>query len=86
MKSIYIGNLSYSVTTEQLEALFSQYGEVISIKLINDKDSGKPKGYGFVEMEDANADTAIRELNSTNYLSRTIKVSEAKEKYKNTQN
>lgn len=86
MKSIYIGNLSYSVTTEQLEALFSQYGEVVSIKLINDRDTGKPKGYGFVEMEDLNADTAIRELNSTSYFDRTIKVSEAKEKYRNSRN
>lgn len=78
MKSIYIGNLSYKVTQEQIHDLFAQFGDVISIKVISDKQTGKLKGYAFVEMEDENAKNAIANLNQTSFLGRTIKVNEAK--------
>ncbi|PAF41950.1 RNA-binding protein [Helicobacter sp. 13S00401-1] len=78
MKSIYIGNLSYGVNEQQIMELFSQYGEVASIKLVNDKETGRFKGYGFIEMNDENALNAISDLDKTQYLGRTVKVSEAK--------
>jgi RNA recognition motif-containing protein len=72
-KKLYIGNLSYSVTNEQLKDLFSQYGEVIDVKLI------EGKGFGFVEMSTMEeAETAKSSLNGTEYEGRTIKVDEAR--------
>ncbi|MDE7173207.1 MAG: RNA-binding protein, partial [Helicobacter sp.] len=50
MTSIYIGNITYSATERDIEQLFSQFGEVASVKLINDRETGRPKGFGFVEM------------------------------------
>lgn len=78
MKSIYVGNLPYSVTEIQLQSLFAQYGDVLSVKLVTDRDSGRSKGYGFIEMDDNNSNNAIGALNSTEYQGRIIKVSEAK--------
>ena len=77
MKSIYVGNLPYSTTNEELSAAFSQYGKVHSVKLINDRDSGRPKGFGFVEMDDAEAQAAMSALDNTNFNGRTIRVNEA---------
>ncbi|RDU54575.1 RNA-binding protein [Helicobacter sp. MIT 01-3238] len=77
MKSIYVGNLPYSTTNEELNELFSQYGKVHSVKLINDRESGRPKGFGFVEMDDAEAQAAMSALDNTNFGGRTIRVNEA---------
>ena len=77
MKSIYVGNLPYSTTNEELNELFSQYGKVHSVKLINDRESGRPKGFGFVEMDDAEAQVAMSALDNTNFGGRTIRVNEA---------
>lgn len=77
MKSIYVGNLPYSTTNEEMNALFSQYGKVHSVKLINDRESGRPKGFGFVEMDDAEAQAAMSALDNTNFNGRTIRVNEA---------
>ncbi|MBO4301308.1 MAG: RNA-binding protein, partial [Desulfovibrio sp.] len=52
-KSIYVGNLPWSATEEQVQELFAEYGNVISVKLISDRDTGRARGFGFVEMEDA---------------------------------
>lgn len=75
---VYIGNLPYSATNEQLSALFVPYGEVSEVTIPVDRDSGRIKGFGFVQMEDdAAARTAIDGLNGTTVGDRAIRVSEA---------
>lgn len=76
MKRIYVGNLSYDTTEEELRQLFAQHGEVNSVNLITDRDSGRPRGFGFVEME--GADAAIAALNNTELGGRTLTVNEAR--------
>jgi len=77
--NLYVGNLAYNVTEEELRALFSEYGKVASVSLIMDKFSGKSKGFGFVEMLDnSEADKAIKALNETAFKGRNIKVNQAK--------
>jgi len=53
MNKVYVGNLSYSATKEALQELFSDCGEIVSIKLITDRDTGRPKGFGFIEFENS---------------------------------
>lgn len=77
-KSVYVGNLPWSTTEAQLAELFSPHGNVLSAKLINDKDTGRARGFGFVEMEDAEAAAAIAALNGTEYGGRTLQVNEAR--------
>lgn len=78
-KKLYIGNLSYSIDENFLSNLFSQFGGIDSVKLITDRDSGRSKGFAFVEMSDENeANTAIEKLNGTAQEGRNITVSEAK--------
>jgi RNA recognition motif-containing protein len=78
-KKIYCGNLSYKVSNSDLEALFSEYGAVLSAEVIMDRDTGQSKGFGFVEMEnDAAAQSAIQALNDTTHDGRPLKVNEAK--------
>lgn len=79
-KSIYIGNLPWSTTEEQLKQLFKEFGAVLSAKLIYDRETKKPKGFGFVEMDDNEALTAIEKLNASKYGGRTLKVNEANQK------
>jgi RNA recognition motif-containing protein len=77
--NIYVGNLAYSVTEDDLKDTFSTYGNVTSVKLITDKFSGQSKGFGFVEMaNNAEADTAIKKLNGTALKDRNITVNQAK--------
>ena len=77
--NIYVGNLSYSVTEEDLRAAFSEYGSLESVNLIKDKYSGQSKGFGFVEMPDnSEADQAIKGLNGSLLKDRNIKVNQAK--------
>jgi len=77
--NIYVGNLPYGVTEEDLRETFSQYGEVSSANLITDKFSGQSKGFAFVEMpNNSEADAAIKALNDTEYKGRNIKVNQAK--------
>jgi RNA recognition motif-containing protein len=76
---LYVGNLAYSVTNADLEALFSQVGAVESVAVITDKFSGQSKGFGFVEMADAgDAARAIEQFNETELKGRNIKVNEAR--------
>ncbi len=76
---LYVGNLPYSVSSSDLEELFSQVGEVHSATVVVDKLSGQSKGFGFVDMASAeDAATAIEELNETNLKGRNIKVNEAR--------
>ncbi|MFM2125279.1 MAG: hypothetical protein RL328_1730, partial [Acidobacteriota bacterium] len=64
MKNIFVGNLSYSATEDSIRDLFSQYGAVDRVSLVTDRDSGQPRGFGFVEMpNDAEGDQAINALN-----------------------
>lgn len=80
-KKIFVGNLSWKVTEEQLRPLFEAYGVVISAKVIVDQYTGKSKGFGFVEMESEEAaDKAIRELNDKPLLERNMRVSLAQER------
>ena len=78
MKSIYVGNLALDVTPEQLEALFTPHGNVLSVNLINDRDSGEPRGFAFVEMDDEVADQAIESTNGIEFRGRNLKVNFAK--------
>ena len=78
-KKLYVGNLPYSVTNEDLRDLFSQSGTVESASVVSDKFSGQSKGFGFVEMADAGeAAAAIQTLDGTEFKGRNIKVNEAK--------
>ena len=77
--NIYVGNLAYSMTDDDLNELFSEFGEVQSASVIMDKFSGQSKGFGFVEMPDnASADAAIKELNGKSIKGRALKVNQAK--------
>ena len=77
--NIYVGNLAYSVTEEDLQQAFASYGEVARVSLITDKFSGQSKGFGFVEMpNNSEADAAINGLNETALKGRNIKVNQAK--------
>lgn len=80
MKSIYVGNMPYSATQEQLEALFAEFGAVHSVKIILDRETKRPKGFCFVEMEDEDALKAIDALNEKEFLGRKLRVNEAKSK------
>jgi len=80
-KKLYVGNLSYNTKEEDLREAFSKIGEVLSATLIVDKESGRSKGFGFVEMaSDEDAGKAIAALNGTAFMDRTITVNEAKPK------
>ncbi|WP_132051552.1 RNA recognition motif domain-containing protein [Pseudocnuella soli] len=79
--NIYVSNLSFNVQDEDLREFFAPYGEVTSAKIINDRETGRSRGFGFVEMSDDTASKkAIAELNEANVDGRTIKVMEAKPK------
>jgi RNA recognition motif-containing protein len=77
--NIYVGNLPYSVSEDDLRDAFSAFGEVASVNIITDKFSGQSKGFGFVEMPDnSDADAAIKALNDSPLSGRNIKVNQAK--------
>ena len=77
--NIYVGNLAYSLTEDDLRAAFSEFGEVSSANIIMDKMSGQSKGFGFVEMpDDSEADQAIKALNESALNGRNIKVNQAR--------
>ena len=78
-KKLYVGNLSYDVDSSALEQLFSAHGTVQSAQIINDRDTGRSKGFGFVEMGDAKeAEAAISALNGQDHGGRALTVNEAK--------
>jgi RNA recognition motif-containing protein len=83
--NMYIGNLAYDVTENDLRDAFSEFGEVASVKIIIDKFSGRAKGFGFVEMPDnSEADQAIKALNGKVFNGRSIKVNQAEARGKRT--
>ncbi|ODS34341.1 MAG: RNA-binding protein [Candidatus Scalindua rubra] len=76
---IYVGNLSFNVTEEELKKLFSEHGNVSSVDIIKDKFTGKSRGFGFVEMADqSEAESAIQALNGKKVKDRNIKVNQAR--------
>ena len=78
-KRLYVGNLSHSTTQEQLEALFSQVGEIAEITIVTDRETGRSKGFGFVEMAtDADAQEAINRFNGQELDGRPLTVNEAR--------
>ena len=78
-KKLYVGNLSYQVDSSELEQLFSQHGTVVSAQIINDRDTGRSKGFGFVEMgSDEEAQAAIAALNGQEHGGRALTVNEAR--------
>ncbi|MGI5975814.1 MAG: RNA recognition motif domain-containing protein [Paludibacter sp.] len=78
--NIYVGNLSYRVRENDLQGVMAEYGEVISCKIIKDRETNKSKGFAFVEMDDAGALKAIEELNGAELDGRAMVVKEAKPK------
>jgi RNA recognition motif-containing protein len=78
-KKLYVGNLAYQVSSSDLEQMFSQYGSVQSAQVITDRETGRAKGFGFVEMgSDAEANAAIQGLNDQEHDGRRLTVNEAK--------
>ena len=67
MKKIYVGNLPFSATESEINGLFSKHGTVHSVALIDDRDTGRPRGFGFVEMDDEGAQAAIQALNGLSW-------------------
>ena len=75
---IYVGNFPYSATEEEVEQLFGQHGEVISVALPTDRETGRPRGFGFVEMSNEDAAKAIQALDGADFGGRNLAVSEAR--------
>ncbi len=82
---IYVGNLSFKMAEDDLASLFGQYGNVITAKVVSDRETGRSRGFGFVEMDDEDGRAAIEGLHDTEVMGRQIIVNQAKEK-KPTQN
>ncbi len=78
-KRIYVGNLPFSSSEDDVKTLFEECGEVISVTLPIDRETGRPRGFGFVEMDDADADKAIRTLDGREFSGRMLRVNEARE-------
>jgi RNA recognition motif-containing protein len=80
MSKIYVGNLPFSATEESIRTLFSQHGTVETVALITDRETGRPRGFGFVEMPRTDAARAIQNLNGQEIEGRALKVNEAQDK------
>ncbi|MDR0550209.1 MAG: RNA-binding protein [Deltaproteobacteria bacterium] len=78
MKTIYVGNLPFSSTQAEISDLFGRYGTVHSVNLISDRETGRPRGFGFVEMDPEQALTAIENLNGIELGGRSLRVNEAR--------
>jgi RNA recognition motif-containing protein len=78
MKSIYVGNIPFSVSENDIRDMFGAYGEVASVKLVEDRETGRFRGFGFVEMADADALEAIEALDGKDMSGRALKVNEAR--------
>lgn len=74
MKTIYVGNLPYTASEADIEKVFAPHGTVHSVKLIMDRDTGRPRGFGFVEMDPAGADAAVSALNGVDFGGRSLRV------------
>jgi RNA recognition motif-containing protein len=80
VKRLYVGNLPWTCTEDELRDFFASFGEVQSVAIITDRETGRSRGFGFVEMEDAGAQTAISEADGRDFGGRPLRVSEARER------
>lgn len=81
MKKLFVGNLPFSATQEEVRSLFAEFGEVERVSIITDRDTGKPRGFAFVEMpQDEEAERAIAALNGKQFGGRALNVNEARPK------
>ena len=79
-KRLYVGNLPFDATTEAVRAAFEAYGTVHDVTLVTDRDTGRPRGFGFVEMDAESATAAIENLNNKDFGGRDLNVNEARER------
>jgi RNA recognition motif-containing protein len=77
---LYVGNLPFSATDDSVRALFAKYGTVEKVSLITDRETGRPRGFGFVEMSNADASRAMQALNGQDFEGRPLKVNEAQDR------
>ena len=80
MTKLYVGNLPFDATDDGVRALFSKHGTVEKVSLITDRDTGRPRGFGFVEMSNADAARAMQALNGADFDGRALKVNEAQDR------
>lgn len=80
MTKLYVGNLPFSANEETVRALFAEYGTVQSLSLVNDRETGTPRGFGFLEMSSDDAAKAMQNLNGRDFGGRPLKVNEAQER------
>ena len=80
MTKLYVGNLPFTATEDGVRALFAAHGTVEKLSLITDRDTGRPRGFGFVEMSNADASRAMQALNGQDYEGRSLKINEAQER------
>ncbi|MFQ5418463.1 MAG: RNA recognition motif domain-containing protein [Myxococcota bacterium] len=81
MKKLYVGNLSFSATEEELRELFEQHGTTVSVRVITDRETGRSRGFGFVEFEEESAaEKALQALNGADMGGRSLRVNEAQDK------
>ena len=80
MTKLYVGNLPFTATDDAVRALFSKHGTVDKVSLITDRETNRPRGFGFVEMPNADAARATQALNGTDFDGRTLKVNEAQDR------
>ena len=78
MKKLYLGNLPFTANEDEIRQMLSEYGEVQSVALPTDRETGRPRGFGFVEMDDDGAQKAIAGLDGTDFGGRSLRVNEAK--------
>ena len=80
VKKLYVGNLPFSATEREIRELFEKHGTVHSVNLLMDRETGRPRGFGFIEMDDDAAARAMNALNGTEFGDRSLRVNEAHEK------
>jgi RNA recognition motif-containing protein len=80
LTKLYVGNLPFSATEDAVRNLFAPHGTVEKVSLINERETGRPRGFGFVEMANADASRAMQALNGTDFDGRSLKISEAQER------
>ena len=80
MTKLYVGNLPFTATEDGVRTLFAAHGTVEKVSLINDRDTGRPRGFGFIEMSNADASRAMQALNGKDFDGRALKINEAQDK------
>jgi cold-inducible RNA-binding protein len=80
MTKLYVGNLPFTATEQAVRSLFSPHGTVETLALITDRETGRPRGFGFVEMSSADASRAMQALNGTDFDGRTLRINEAQDR------